>query len=258
MTIDTQGRIARLEAYEDRTSLVMVILALTYLVIFSLQVLVVPMEQPWEGILFVAGNAIWLTFVVDLIVRTYLAPQRIDYLLRHPIDVLAAVVPAFRSLRVLRVLTAGQWLVRRGARLAVGRTALALGLAVSFLAYMAALAVYDAERGAAGANITTFGDAVWWAFVTMTTVGYGDAFPVTIQGRLVAVAVMVLGVSLIGLVSAILASGFVARLQGQQDTDLALVLRKMDGLETQVASLADELRRSDAPSEGGRGTTDTN
>ncbi len=239
MSDTTTDRITRrLEAYEDRTALAMVLLAVAYLGIFSLQVLVFPMAQPWDSILWVSGNSIWLIFVLDLAFRTYLAPQRWRYLAKHPIDVLAALVPAFRSLRVLRVITAGQWLVRRGARLAIGRTAVALALAVAFLAFMAALAVYDAERGAEGANINSFGDALWWAFVTMTTVGYGDAFPVTLEGRLVGVAVMLIGVSLIGLVSATLASGFLARIQGQADSDTALILKKLEAVEAQLSALA--------------------
>lgn len=237
MSETNTDRTARLEAYENRTALAMVILAIAYLGIFAIQVLVFPMDQPWDSILWVAGNAIWLIFVLDLAYRTYLAPKRWTYLAKHPVDVLAALVPAFRALRVLRVITAGQWLVRRGARLAIGRTAVAIVVAVTFLAFMAALAVYDAERGAEGANIDSFGDALWWAAVTMTTVGYGDTFPVTFEGRLVAVGVMVIGVSLIGLVSATLASGFLARIQGQEDSDTSLILRKLESVEAQLAAL---------------------
>ncbi len=233
----TTDRITRrLEAYEDRTALAMVLLAVAYLGIFSLQVLVFPIAQPWDSILRVSGNSIWLIFVLDLAFHTYLAPQRWMYLAKHPIDVLAALVPAFRSLRVLRVFTAGQWLVQRGARLAIGRTGAAIGAAVAFLA------VYDAERGVDGvdgANINSFGDAFWWAFVTMTTVGYGDVFPVTLEGRLVGVAVMVGGVSLIGLVSATLASGFLAHIQGQTNSDTALILKKLETVEAQLSALVE-------------------
>ncbi len=128
---------------------------------------------------------------MDLVVRSALAPSWAGDLLRHPIDVLAVALPMFRARRVLPVVTAGQWLIRRGRRLAIGQTAVALAIAVSFLAFVGALAVLDAERGADGVTLTTFGDALWWAFVTMSTVGYGDAFPVTIGGRLVAVGMTV-------------------------------------------------------------------
>jgi voltage-gated potassium channel len=66
------------------------------------------------------------------------------------------------------------------------------------LVFLAALAVLDAESRNAGANITTYGDALWWAAVTTTTVGYGDYYPVTTEGRLVAVGLMIVGIGLIG------------------------------------------------------------
>ena len=68
----------------------------------------------------------------------------------------------------------------------------------------------DVERGAHGANITTFGDALWWAMTTVTTVGYGDQFPVTTTGRIVAAALMLVGISLLGLITATVAASFVA------------------------------------------------
>ena len=81
--------------------------------------------------------------------------------------------------------------------------------------FVAALAVLDFERNAREASITTFGDALWWAFVTITTVGYGDYSPVTVEGRLVAVGLMLGGIALIGLVTASLASWIVERVAAE-------------------------------------------
>lgn len=228
-------RLARLEKYENRTAWFMVALAVLYLGIYAAQVLLAPVPEPWRSVLSVVGWTIWGTFAVDLVIRAVLSPSAVGYLVRHPIDVLAVVLPMFRFLRVLRLVTAGQWLVRRGSRLAVGRTATAVALAVTFLAVVGALAVLDAERGAEGASITEFGDAMWWAFVTMSTVGYGDETPVTVTGRVVAVAMMVTGIGLLGLVSATLASGFLAKLEADEDAE-------QDSLEKRLASLEGEIR----------------
>lgn len=241
MSTPETERIARLESYEDRTSVLMVVLALVYLGIYSAQVLIYPMPAATSRTLTVVSLVIWAAFAVDLGVRVYLAPRRWAYLLRHPIDVLAVIVPAFRSLRVLRVITADQWLVRRGARLAGGRTAAAIVLAVAFLAFVGALAVLDAERGAPGATIQNFGDAIWWSFVTMSTVGYGDTFPVTGQGEVVAVGMMLVGIGLLGVVSGTLASGFIARLEGEQASDMQELIAKMDGLHEELTVVRREL-----------------
>jgi voltage-gated potassium channel len=101
---------------------------------------------------------------------------------------------------------------------------------------VAALATLDAERWSPDANITTFGDALWWACTTITTVGCGDYFPVTAQGRFIAVTLMVAGIAMLGVLTAALASWFIERL-GRVDAaeratqrDLNLVLAELHSL----------------------------
>ena len=234
----------RLTAYENRTAWTMVVLALVYLVIYSFYVLDLDLTSTERGQLNTAMNVIWVVFIVDLTIRTILAPKHFAYLVHHPIDVLAVAVPAFRVLRVLRVLTAGQWLISRGSRLKFGRTATAVVVAVIFLTYLSALAVLNAERGAKGASIESFGDAVWWALVTMATVGYGDYVPVTVNGRIIAVGVMVVGISLLGLVGASVASAVVNRLSGKQEQGQSEVKKDIEQLTAEVAALREALAQA--------------
>lgn len=231
----------RLKSYEGKTALAMVILALGYLVVYSFYVLDLNLTTSDRSALNTVMNVIWGIFIVDLTTRTILAPRHIAYLVHHPIDVLAVAVPAFRVLRVLRVLTAGQWLISRGSRLRIGRTATAVVIAVVFITYLGALAVLNAERGAKGATIETFGDALWWALVTMSTVGYGDYTPVTANGRIIAVGIMIVGVGLLGLVGASVASAVVSRLSGKQQQGQDEVRSEMKQLLSEVAALRQEL-----------------
>jgi voltage-gated potassium channel len=90
--------------------------------------------------------------------------------------------------------------------------------AAVLVSYIAALAVFDAERDVQGANITSFGDALWWAAVTITTVGYGDYTPVTLRGRGIAVTLMLGGVAVLGVLTATLSSWIVQRV-GQLESD---------------------------------------
>ena len=99
-----------------------------------------------------------------------------------------------------------------------GRVILYTASSVVLLVYAGSLAILDAERGHPGARITTFGDAVWWSMSTVTTVGYGDESPVTGEGRVVAVLMMVGGIGLVGAVTATLASWVVQRV-AQEDTE---------------------------------------
>nr|WP_276511679.1 potassium channel family protein [Leifsonia aquatica] len=72
--------------------------------------------------------------------------------------------------------------------------------------YVIALTEYQIERYAPGSNIHSFGDAVWWACVTMATVGYGDYYPVTVPGRILAVVLMIGGIAIVGTASATIVS----------------------------------------------------
>jgi voltage-gated potassium channel len=74
------------------------------------------------------------------------------------------------------------------------------------VAYTSALATLDAERHAPGANITTFKDAIWWSLITMTTVGYGDHYPVSDEGRLIASGLLLGGIIIFSTVTAIVSA----------------------------------------------------
>jgi voltage-gated potassium channel len=93
-----------------------------------------------------------------------------------------------------------------------GRVVASVVASVGVVGFVGSIAVVDAERANPDANIQSFGDAVWWAATTVTTVGYGDRYPTTTEGRLVAVGLMLTGIALLGVVTAALASGFVERL----------------------------------------------
>lgn len=119
---------------------------------------------------------------------------------------LLVLVPVFRPLRVLRVLSALRLVQRVMTRRLVGRTSVYVAATALICILLGAVAILDVERGHPDANITSFGDAIWWAVVTSATVGYGDFYPVTVAGRLIAVALMIVGIALLGAITAGVAS----------------------------------------------------
>lgn len=231
--------------YERRTAAPMTALAVLFLVLYATSVLWQDRSPGADELLGFASAAIWGIFAVDLVIRVALAERRGRYLLAHPIDVLTVVLPMLRPLRVLRVFTAGQVLLSRGAGLA--RSSQAVVLAAMLLVLIGALAVLDAERGAPEASITGFDQALWWAVTTVTTVGYGDLYPMTGLGRVVAASLMVVGISLVGLVTATVASWFLA--QGQRTEagteELAARLARVEAKLDQL--LEHRAARSDGP-----------
>jgi voltage-gated potassium channel len=119
---------------------------------------------------------------------------------------------------------------------------------VTLLGFVAAVAVLDAERGVEGGNIDSFGDALWWAATTITTVGYGDQFPTTSSGRFVGVALMIGGVALAGTVTAALASWFVEQITEAEQTNAAEQDVLLAALATEIHALRAQL--GDRPPDG--------
>jgi voltage-gated potassium channel len=101
--------------------------------------------------------------------------------------------------------------------------------------------VFAFEHDANG-SIDSFGTATWWAFVTITSVGYGDTVPVTAEGRIVAVFLMILGISLFGFITANIAAYMV---EHQGRTSLDDVMTKLEGVERELTELRKELADRD-------------
>lgn len=158
----------------------------------------------------------WAVFVVDYVVCLVLADRRGHWFVRHLHDLAIVVLPVLRPLRLLRLVTLVSILHRTVGTALRGRVTVYVVSSATLLVLLAGLAILDAEQNADGANIRNFSDALWWAFVTITTVGYGDFYPVTAAGRLIAAGLMICGIALIGSVTATFASWFVEQVSVRQ------------------------------------------
>jgi voltage-gated potassium channel len=181
--------------------------------------------------------ATWVLFALDFIVRVVLADHRPRYILRHWLDVLIIALPLLRPLRLLRLASLLAVLNRHAASGLRGQVAVYVVGGSSLLAFCAALAVLDAERRSPEANITDFGDAMWWAVTTMTTVGYGDRYPTTGPGRLVAFGLMVAGIALLGTVTATLASWLVDRVSSGEEREVSDLRTEIEVLNLKIDQL---------------------
>lgn len=187
------------------------VLGFGYLGIYSVQVLVEPPADIYAGLELVAEVIFWI-FAVDVVLRLiYLGKDiftwagAIGFIRQNWLALLALLLPAFRALRVLRVV-----IVLRGLqpflKTRSSRVGTIVGVTFPLILYTAALSVFEAERYAEGSNITSFGDAFWWSITSVTTVGYGDRFPVTADGRFVATFLMIVGIGLFSSLTALLAA----------------------------------------------------
>lgn len=249
MPVSTSARAPRLQAWEEATEWPMAALAVLFLAVFATEVLAQGLSPGWHRALVITDYTIWAIFAVEFLIRLTLAFQRGRYVLRHLPDVAMLALPFLRALRVLRIVpllrALNRWVADtlRGKFVVYGTTSAVL------LVFTGALAVLDAERGQPGANINTFGTALWWATETICTVGYGDYTPVTTGGRVVAVGVMVGGVMLVGAVTASFATWLIDRLRDEEEVDQAATRRdlhdvhaKLERVERELADLNDLLR----------------
>jgi voltage-gated potassium channel len=220
-------------------------LPLTILAVAWLPVLVVPLvarvPPAVADTLDSIDYLVWAAFVIEYLVKLYLVPSRAQFVRRHLLDLLVIAVPVLRPLRALRLLRLLRTVTftRAGLILTSGlRRARELlthkGLHFVLLSVLAIVGVGAAielafEQHAPGANIHDFGDALWWAVVTVTTVGYGDKYPVSAGGRGVAVVLMLTGIGLVGVLSATVASYFVGQ---RADADMTELHRRLDRIES--------------------------
>ncbi|GAA1963282.1 potassium channel family protein [Microbacterium deminutum] len=180
-----------------------------------------------EGIIWAA----WAVFVVDYATRLVITKHRWRWFYRHLLDLAIVLLPMLRPLRLMRFLAIIAIIQRGAGGILRGRVILFTIGSTILIIVIAGLAVFDAERDVG--NIKTFGNAVWWAFVTITTVGYGDFYPVTPTGRAVAIGLMIGGITLIGVITATLASWIVERVSDETSKSAAT--------EDQVERLRDEV-----------------
>lgn len=184
-----------------------------------------------ETVLDYADNAACGLFFLDFLTSLYRAPQRWKYLITWGwLDLLSSIPTgdvlrwgrAARILRILRVLRVVKS-VRLLAHFVVEQRAESAFLATLLLSLLltvfASIAMLQLETSP-DANIRTAQDAMWWAVSTMTTVGYGDRYPTTGEGRLVAVFLMAAGVGLFGTFSGLVASWFLSPTAENTDTDV--------------------------------------
>ncbi|MEY3733104.1 MAG: Voltage-gated potassium channel [Actinomycetota bacterium] len=191
--------------YNSISSIPMFVVAMTWLVstFFTWAPSLRPVYRE-EGVTL--SIITWVIFAIDLTIRFVLDPKKKDFMKRNWPFAIALLFP---PLRIILVISA----VMRVAR---DRNALAkvVGLyaiyAVLTVVIFGALFTLMFEINAPGANITTYGNAAWWGFVTVTTVGYGDFTPVTVGGRVVAVFIMFTGAAAVGAVTAAVASRFIS------------------------------------------------
>ena len=233
---------ARAARWDARTEWPLLIAAVAFLAAYAAPILHPDLPHWLSRLCRWTTWVTWLMFVLDFVVRVKLAQNRRSYVLRHWLDVIVIALPMLRPLRLLRLIPLLSVINRRATTRLQGRVATYVVGGASLLAFVGALAELNAERHAPHATIVTFGDSIWWAVTTMTTVGYGDTYPVTTIGRWVAAALMIGGVALFGTVTATFASWLVDRVATTRATEEEDLRATVARLEAKIDTLVETRR----------------
>lgn len=230
-TLKTSHREELLHRIERITEMPLLILAFVMIPLL-IGPMVWEMSPREESTFIMLDYFIWAIFAIDLIIKVAISPHRLNYLRRHWLEVLVVVVPFFRPLRILRIFIFGSraWV---GARRLVNVDFIiiyGIGLVI-----IAATVVASVEGGE-GASINSFADALWWAVVTITTVGYGDMVPVTLAGRAVGFILMLGGIAFFSGVTANLAS-FLIKSHDTEKKALSQLVKDVEALRREISKL---------------------
>jgi voltage-gated potassium channel len=223
-----QSAESALDRFEKATALPMLLLSL-----LMVPMLVVPLiwDLPRQADVTLGDLfwVMWALFAVEYATRLSLASDKVSFVRHNVVDLVIVLLPFFRPARLLRaiqVLTFG-FRARQSSKQVVwlNRTGGALFIAGTIVVVCAALA-FHAERSAKGSNIGSFDDALWWAVVTVTTVGYGDKYPVTAEGRGIATFLMFAGIGITGFLTAVMTTFFLGRSEEEGE-----IVKRLDRIE---------------------------
>ena len=228
-----------LAEWEERSSRPMFVASVLYLLAFAAPIMSTRIQEPYDGYLNIIQMILWGLFAADYCIRLYLAPRRLYFITHNLMNLAIVLLPAWRIvsfLAMIHLTTNRQY--KRLSELAVKL----FGYTAIFI-IMFALAIYSVESSEPGAMIRDLPTAYWWTFTTLATVGYGDVYPITGIGRVIAVVVMLYGVGMVAVATGALASWIIEKIGGREEQEYPATKADVDDLRQEISELRALLAR---------------
>ena len=228
-----------LAAWEERSSRPMFVASVLYLLAFAAPIMSTRIQEPYDAYLNIIQMILWGLFAADYCIRLYLAPRRLYFITHNLMNLAIVLLPAWRIvsfLAMIHLTTNRQY--KRLSELAVKL----FGYTAIFI-IMFALAIYSVESSEPGAMIRDLPTAYWWTFTTLATVGYGDVYPITGIGRVIAVVVMLYGVGMVAVATGALASWIIEKIGGREEQEYPATKADVDDLRQEISELRAMLAR---------------
>ena len=228
-----------LAAWEERSSTPMFVASVLYLLAFAAPIMSTRIQEPYDGYLNIIQMILWGLFAADYCVRLYLAPRRLYFITHNLMNLAIVLLPAWRIVSFLAMihLTANRQYKR------LSELGMKLFGYTAIFIIMFALSIYSVESSEPGAMIRDLPTAYWWMFTTLSTVGYGDVYPVTGIGRVIAVIVMLYGGGLVAVATGALASWIIEKIGGVEEQEHPATKADVDDLRQEISELRALLAR---------------
>ncbi len=207
------------------------------------------LSESTKNTLQLVDFGVCLVFLTDFFIRLSRAPSKRAFLKWGWIDFVTSLPMlgawrfgrAFKIFRILRAVRSIKLLLRYAIQCGKISPLGTVAIISIGLVFLSAFSIYQFEPDSADANIRTLGDAFWWAFVTITTVGYGDKFPITVGGRVVAMILMTAGVGLFGAFTGFVASLFIGTDIRKEDEDIVALTREVQAMREHLRAIEEKL-----------------
>lgn len=225
-----------LEKYKSKSTWPLSIFSLIYLYAFCALNLHLELAEKNKEVFNIISNVIWVIFILDYLTMLYLAENRKLFFKSHIFQLVVVLIPFLRVLRIgFLMLLILEAIGKLRNRILISLPIFSFVTTVLFV-IVGASAVYDAEYKIENANIKSRQDAFWWAAVTIFTVGYGDKYPITGEGRLFGVLLMLCGITIVGTVTATFAGWIISQVR-DIETENEKIIAKLNSLDTKVSKL---------------------
>ena len=195
-----------LKQWQTRMAKPTLALSLVYTITFIYPVFHYPTPNTIKEVCRWTNHVVWAMFALDYMVMFKLASHKKKFIKAHIFELILVALPFVRMLRPLRAVMFISQAGFRSRRQLLKNLWWVVTLASFLMIVIMGAAILDVERNIPGSNIKTPSDAIWWAFVTITTVGYGDKFPVSTEGRFVAGFLILFGVVMLATITGALAA----------------------------------------------------
>jgi voltage-gated potassium channel len=205
------------ERWEHYTFWPLIVLGGAFLALYAYPIIWPHLDPTAIVDIDVTMDIIWGLFVVDFAVKLAVTKRRGAFLKRHIIDIIALILPFARPLQAVRAIGVATLALRKFGGKVRHRVTVFVGSMAVFIWFIGGLAITQVERGIPGANIQTVSDGWWWSFMTMATVGFGDRYPVSDQGRMIGAVLVMSGLALLGTLTASIATWFINTSRREED-----------------------------------------